>query len=278
MAKGFFWTKLKCKGIVLFKSTVVAGWKHACQPPLGALPAPAPTRLRPRGRGSLPTQTSAASPAHEAVGDTHGEEGAGLSDRVHLPGHCRAAPSAPGWLHPCSQLQGPRGPGGLPETRMGPCLLSPCADCHLLLRAFWTFGAEARFSIGARICSRHSLLTLLLTRGSSPRHCLCKVTGAAACVLRCFHSPGLVVFLPSLPQTREMGAQGPGVGPGLWGLNSGARAGWELGSKCLVPSAKAEFPRARAPRWLLTGSAGPAALQPLRVLSPSSRQESSWGG
>lgn len=193
----------------------------------------------------------------------------------------RALPSrplCPRLAAPLLSAAGPSRASGLPETRMGPCLLSPCADCHLLLRAFWTFGAEARFSIGARICSRHSLLTLLLTRGSSPRHCLCKVTGAAACVLRCFHSPGLVVFLPSLPQTREMGAQGPGVGPGLWGLNSGARAGWELGSKCLVPSAKAEFPRARAPRWLLTGSAGPAALQPLRVLSPSSRQESSWGG
>ena len=275
MAKGFFWTKLKCKEIVLFKSTVVAGWKHACQPPLGPLPAPAPTRLRPRGRGSLPAQTSAASPARAAVGDTRAE-GAGLSDRVHLPGHCRATPSAPGRLHPCSQLQGPRGPGGLPETWMGRCSLAPGADFHLLLRAFWSFGAGVRLSIRARIWSRHSLLTLLLTRGP-PRHCLCEVTGATACVLRRFHSPGLVVFLPSLPQTREMGAQGPGVGPGLWGLNSGARTGRELGPRCLVLSAKAELPRARAPRWLLTGSARPAALQPFRVLSPSSRQESSWG-
>lgn len=78
---------------------------------------------------------------------------------------------------------------------------------------------------------------------------------------------------------RETEAQGPGFAPGLWGLNSGARSGWDPGSSCLVLWAKAELPRGHNP-W--DSSRAPCGLQPCspscpRVIQLAEEQQQGWG-
>lgn len=165
-----------------------------------------------------------------------------LLDRVHLPGRCRAASSPPGRPHPCSLLQGRRGPARVSSPtrraaftpRGARCRRCRDADFRLLLWAVVTLGAGVRLYICPRVCSHRFLLTLVLRRDGFPMSVFTQSHRGPCCVRRRLHGPGLAVFLPSLPQTHPPPAdraQGPGFGPSLWGLSSGARTGRDLGSK-----------------------------------------------